>query len=790
MEGKYHRKHSTLFPSLVLRSLYADQWIGAVLAAGGGFAAGALLVSLLSLFQRLYHTPASSLEAYFLPFILGGLGGLLMALNWQRLQHGLRLLEKSEEAYHQLLQTSPDGIGLCQDHHLLWMNPAGLVLLDLSDLDSLRHLPLENFIAPEELPRFSAYLEACQRRGSQAPAFWLEISLLQASGGYREIELAAVPLSFDFLSRPVLQLLLRDISQRKAVEHRLRQSAAVFESTHEAVLITDACGYVLELNQAFSRLTGYPREEMLNHGVEFLYSEQQGSEFFVEIWRALHVQNHWQGEVWNRRKNGEVYLQWQNISVVTDTAENIVSYVILFSDITHLRQSREQLNYLAYHDALTGLANRLLLQIRLAHALERATHHRRRLVVMWIDLDRFKLVNNLLGHAAADNLLKDVAQRLTGYLDKLDKEYTLARTGGDEFALVLEDMEETRGVALIAQRLLAELTWQVKSGPREAMITVSMGISIYPEDANDGEELLRMADDAMYRAKQQGGNTYQFYEVDMAARVLEHLKLENSLWQALERREFVLHYQPQIDLRDGRLIGAEALIRWQHPEEGLIYPGRFIQLAEESALIGPISDWALHTACMQNKYWQVQGLPPIRISVNLSARQIAQENIVEKVTGILHETRLEPCWLKLEVTESLIIENPELAIINLQALKKLGVTLSIDDFGTGYSSFSYLKEMPIDELKIDRSFVKDIPGNSNNCKITPAIIAIGHSLQLKVVAEGVETMPQLEFLKEHGCDAIQGYLFSHPVAADVLAGLFRLDFLRYAQAESVQDAGE
>jgi diguanylate cyclase (GGDEF)-like protein/PAS domain S-box-containing protein len=778
------REEDALLPLPMRAALSAEQHIESLFAGILGFFSGALLLSLLSLGLQLYrdnylYAPGT----YLLSFFFGGLGGAWLALRLHRWQRAADAARRNQDSFRLLLEIAPDGIGLGDERGFWWLNRAGLNLLGLQSNAQLQGQNLSRYLCAEDVVRAQSYLLGAlqQMNASQTP---LDIRLCHRDGGKLCVAMSATPLRLHDTAKPVLQILLRDTSNHKAAEEKLRQSAAVLESTNEGVMITDAEGVIIDVNPAFTQITGYARAEALGQSPRMLRSERHDDEFYRKMWLSLMERGQWQGEIWNRRKSGEIYLQWQNISTVRDKSRDILYYVALFSDITQIQKSNEQLDYLAHHDPLTGLANRLLLQIRLAHALERAQHQHKRLAVFWIDLDRFKLVNSLLGHDPADKLLQDVAAYLRHYFGVLNKEHTIARTGGDEFAIVLEDVEDTRAMAVIAQRILTDLARPVRANGQEAMLTVSIGVSIYPEDG--GDTLLRMAEDAMYRAKQEGGNTYQFCEVDMTVRLLAHLKLENSLWQALERREFVLYYQPQISLANGRLLGAEALIRWQHPEQGLIYPGKFIQLAEESALIGPLSDWALRTACMQNKQWQMEGLPPIRVGVNLSARQIAQENIVEKVMSILHESRLDPQWLKLEVTEGLIIENPELALINLQALKKLGVGLSIDDFGTGYSSFSYLKELPIDELKIDRSFIKDLPGNVNNSKITPAIIAIGHSLHLKVVAEGVETLPQMEFLHHHGCDVIQGFLFSKAVPPDTLAALFKLDFMRHAHAEHLE----
>ncbi len=434
------------------------------------------------------------------------------------------------------------------------------------------------------------------------------------------------------------------------------------------------------------------------------------------------------------------------------------------------RQAEERVHHLAHYDELTGLPNRGMFSRSLSHALIRARRHDKPLAILFIDLDRFKNINDSLGHEAGDRVLAEVAQRLLGCLREGD---TIGRLGGDEFVVLIEELPEPMHVATVAQKILAAVVKPFIVGAQEFNITASIGISTCPDDSDDMQDLLRNADIAMYRAKEQGKNNYQFYSARMNIHTVERLALESGLRRALERNEFILHYQPKVDIGSGHITGLEALVRWQQRATELIAPAQFIALAEETGLIVPIGEWVLRTACARNQLWRKQGLPPLRTAVNLSARQFAHENLSQDVARVLDETGLDPAALEFEITESMVMHDPERAVKLLTRLKGMGIHLSIDDFGTGYSSLSYLKRFPLDSVKIDRSFIRDIPGDADDAAITRAIIAMAHSLRLKVIAEGVETEAQLSFLREHGCDEMQGYYFSKPLPEDELLRLLQ-----------------
>jgi diguanylate cyclase (GGDEF)-like protein len=427
------------------------------------------------------------------------------------------------------------------------------------------------------------------------------------------------------------------------------------------------------------------------------------------------------------------------------------------------KQAEERVRHLAHFDGLTGLPNRSVFNQRLSHALARARRVDEPLAILFIDLDRFKNINDTLGHGAGDRVLKEVAQRLRGCLREAD---TVSRLGGDEFVVLIEGASRPADVAEVAQKILAAVARPLLLETQEFHLTASIGISTFPGDSDDSQGLMKNADIAMYRAKEQGKNNFQFYSAQINVHTLERVALESDLRHALEREEFLLHYQPKVDIGSNRIVGMEALVRWQQPGKELIPPARFIPLAEETGLIVPIGEWVLQTACLQNKAWQDQGLPRLRIAVNLSPRQFAHESLLQDVARVLNETGLDPAWLEFEITESMVMRDPEHAVQLLQGLKAMGIHLSIDDFGTGYSSLSYLKRFPLDSVKIDRSFIRDIPGDGDDAAITRAIIAMAQSLRLGVIAEGVETEEQLHFLRHHGCNEMQGNLFSRPLPED------------------------
>ena len=574
----------------------------------------------------------------------------------------------------------------------------------------------------------------------------------------------------DYLTKPVVTTVLvarvRNLLQRKRAEAQLRLAAHVFEHSGEAILITDGKNRITEANPAFTRMTGYTLDEVRGQDPRILSSGRTSREEYAEMWQAIHQNGFWQGEMWDRCKNGAVYPKLMTISVVRNPQGDIDFFISSFADLSEQKANEEKIRHLAHHDALTGLPNRMHLQISLEQSLATARRDHAEVALMFIDLDRFKIINDTLGHNIGDGLLVEVARRLR---DSVRDSDLVARLGGDEFVVALNDCDTANAAAHIAEKILANLAqpYQIEGNPLHT--TPSIGISIYPHDGGDLDTLMKNADTAMYHAKAVGRNNFQFFSEGMNKSTNDRLMLENSLHQALQRDEFTVHYQPQADMRSGRLVGAEALIRWQHPERGMVSPLQFIPLAEENGMILAIGTWVLREVCRQIKAWREQGLNGLRFAVNLSPRQFRHEKLVDDILAILAEFEVPAAALELEITESSVMDNPDAAVLQLKKLNQHGLSIAIDDFGTGYSSLNYLKRFPVSKLKIDRSFVMDIPGDANDTAIAIAVIQLAKSLGLNVVAEGVETAEQQQFLEEQGCDFLQGYRYSKPLDAAAFA---------------------
>ena len=555
-----------------------------------------------------------------------------------------------------------------------------------------------------------------------------------------------------------------DITDRRQTEEKLRLSATVLEHIADGVMVIGVDRKIVAINPAFTQITGYTEMEALGQDSSLTSSPRHDVEFYQAMWRELSDSGFWRGELWNMRKNGEMYLEWLTVSAVRDDHGVITHYVGVFSDITKVKQSQEKLDHMAHHDPLTALPNRLLFHDRLHHALARAARDSEQLAILFIDLDRFKNVNDTLGHHVGDELLKQVAAALEQRLREGD---TLARLGGDEFIVLLENVDGGLGAALVAEKLMAMFEQPFLVSDYELFVTGSVGISLYPHDATDLNMLIRNADVAMYQAKARGRNGYQFYAPSMTGEGVERLRLEAMLRRSIEKNEIFLNYQPQVEIDTGRLIGVEALVRWENPELGVVPPVRFIPIAEDTGFINQLGKWVLFESCRQMVRWQEAGLHVPKIAVNLSVKQFERGSIVNMVADILKETGLEPDRLQLEVTESVIMNTGD-ALVFINDLHSIGVGLAIDDFGTGYSSLAYLKQLPVQTLKIDRSFIKDISTDVNDEAIAIAIIQLGKSLNLSVIAEGVETEEQAAFLLRHGCNKAQGYFYSRPVLAEAL----------------------
>ncbi len=554
----------------------------------------------------------------------------------------------------------------------------------------------------------------------------------------------------------------RDITARRLREEEQRLASTVFEAASEGIIILSEQYRILAINQAFTQVTGHRREEVLGSNVLRLIGSEEARQQYQRIRLELEQQGSWQGELLERRKNGELYPQWLQLNVVRDNRGKVSHIVGFFADLTTRREAEERLRFLSHYDELTGLANRTLFKERLAEAAAQSRGSSDSLALLHIDLDRFKLLNDTLGHEVADQLLRQISRRINQCIPQA---LCIARLSGDEFAVLLDQHGGLASLARLASRLLSKLRLPMEIGGHELIISASLGISLLPDNAPEVPALLAQANMAMQHAKHLGGNTFQFYNDSLQACTVERLQLENQLRKAVDEGQLEVYYQPKLDLRDGQIHAAEALVRWNHPQRGLVPPAEFIGLAEENGLIVPIGEFVLQQACQQAQAWRQSGLADIRVSVNLSVHQLRQGNLTSLVSLALEESGLPPASLELELTESQLLDNVENVIAIFHQLRELGVKLSIDDFGTGYSSLSYLKRFPADYVKIDQTFIRDLSSGGEDAAITRAIIAMAHSMELKVVAEGVETREQLDFLRQHKCDEIQGYLISRPVPA-------------------------
>lgn len=573
----------------------------------------------------------------------------------------------------------------------------------------------------------------------------------------------------------------QDVTQRLKKERELRLAGAVFTSSQQGIIVTDSTGMIIQVNPAYCRMAGYDEHELVGKNPRILKSGMQDSQFYAEMWRTLDQQGSWSGELYNRRKNGEHYVQWANIDVVK-TEQGELLYVGIASDITELVYARERLAKLAYYDTLTNLPNRVLFQDRISQTIAHARRDNLGFALILADLDDFKAVNDTMGHAVGDKLLMEVAERLKATTRDAD---TVARLGGDEFALVLLDIDQPHKVARIASDILESLSHPYRINGLEITSSVSLGITFWPLDGDSIDELLKNADVAMYRAKEFGRNNYQFFTIDMAENVVNALRIENGLRHALEAGELSLYYQPQIDPQ-GRTVCAEALLRWHSDELGWVPPSQFIPVAERSGLIVPLEDFALREACRQCAEWRKTMAPDFRMAVNISAAQFRYEGLLQNVAGVLHEFNLPGSALELEITESVVMEDVVRGQSVIHDLKKIGCSLAIDDFGTGYSSLSYLNQFKVDVLKIDKTFVDGLGVETDDTSVAEAIVSLAKSLNLTVVAEGVETIIQLEVIKKITDNTgylTQGYFFSPPVSADV----FELKFPQFHQLKLVGD---
>ncbi len=687
------------------------------------------------------------------------------------LKRGAQVLADSEKRYRALFDTNPSPIWVydLETLRVLAVNEAAILHYGYAR-DEFLAMTVKDIRPPEEIPALLERAAASKEGRIDHASRWRHRT---RSGADIVVESTSQVVAFD--GRRAKIVVINDVTERLRAEEQIRLAEKVFDNSRQAIMITDPKSVILRVNRAFERITGYSQEEVVGRSPGILSSGRQGRQFYADLWRSLDQGGVWEGELWNRRKSGEVYPEYLAISAVRDRDGNVTNYVGIFQDIGERKSAEERIQFLAHHDVLTGLPNRSLLRDRAEMALHHAKRQGHRVAILFIDLDRFKTINDSLGHEIGDVLLKQASERILATVRAGD---TVCRLGGDEFVVLLPDVDEAEDAERVADKLIAAVNRPYLIDSHELLITCSAGIAIYPEHGGDIDTLQRNADAAMYAAKNSGRNTSLFYSPEMNAEALEYLTMENGLRRAVERDELFLEYQPQVDLADGRIVGMEALIRWRHPERGVLMPGVFIGIAEESGLIGPIGTWVLRRACEQMRDLARLGVSDLAVAVNVSAIQFGKPDFVQQVRSAIEDAGVSPAMLELEVTEGVIMRGSHPEIETLRQLDELGLQLSIDDFGTGYSSLSYLKRFEVDKLKIDQSFIRDLAVDPEDAAIVRSIIQMAHSLGLRTIAEGVEHEPLLHYLRIYHCDEAQGFHFGYPMPADEFAEYLARDSRR------------
>lgn len=670
------------------------------------------------------------------------------------------------DSFADLLEVFPDSIVIKDgEGRLVVANQAAKTLLKLQQIDWQGKTDKE--LDPVR-PHFSGVHETCsaddEATWSVGKLIIFDERAVDEAGNIREYEVRRSPIFAKNGARKWLVVVRCEVTERKMAERNLRVADAAIES-QEAIVISDDKNRILRINHSFTRMTGYSAEEVIGETTAILKSGRHDKKFYEAMWRSLKEKKFWQGEIWDRRKNGQIYLKWLTITAVTGPDNEVHNYIGTFTDLSEHKEAKEAIYRLAFYDPLTDLPNRRLLRDHMDLALSNSARSQHYGAVFMIDIDHFKYINDTKGHAIGDLLLIEVAKRLKSCVRDGD---TVARLGGDEFVIMLEILNKDESkAALQAEALSKKLLLAIEQpfiiDGQELHCTLSIGISLFTMPTSSSEEMLKRADVAMYQAKSAGRNTMRFFDPSLHALLENRQAMLSELYQALPKNQLRLYYQAQVDHQE-KIFGAEVLLRWQHPQRGVVQPNDFIPLAEQSGLIIPIGLWVLHTACMQLKLWEEDPLTRnLTLAVNVSARQFSQSEFVEQVCTVLEESGAKATLLKIELTESLVLHDISDTIEKMEALKLLGIHFSIDDFGTGYSSLNYLKRLPINQLKIDRSFVRDIDTDQNDAVIAQTIIGMANTLGFNVIAEGVETESQRACLEKQGCLTYQGYLFSHPI---------------------------
>lgn len=703
-------------------------------------------------------------ETYKAP-IIDEKGHLFGSLNFAREISEQKIFEnklrESEARMRAIIKNEPECIKIIDSEGILLdMNPAGLKMIEADSIDQVAGHPVLEVIAPEYREAYAELL----KRVMAGETMQMEYEVLGLHGGRRLLETHAVPMQDN--GQTIHLAVTRDITKQKKAEEKLHLAASVFTHAREGILITNADGTIIDINEAFCRITGYSRDEIIGQNPNILNSKRQEKDFYAEMWRNLLEKGHWYGEIWNRRKNGEVYAEMLTISSILDSDGKTQYYVALFSDITTIKEHEHHLERIAHYDALTSLPNRTLLAERMKNAIVLTSRHNRPFAVIYLDLDGFKEINDTYGHDVGDQLLIALSSRMSHTLRHGD---ILARLGGDEFVAVLIGLEDTSASIPWINRLLAAAAKPVYIGDIVLKVSASLGVTFFPQsDEVDADQLLRQADNAMYQAKLAGKNRYHIFDIEQDHNIRGHHESLERIRQALNHEELVLYYQPKVNMRTGTVVGAEALIRWNHPIEGLLAPAVFLPIIENHSLAIDVGEWVIQTALKQLEYWHSQGLE-IRVSVNVGARQLQQENFTQRLKEFLslYPSKLAP-YLMLEVLETSALEDMSRVSRVMEECQKMGVNFALDDFGTGYSSLTYLKRLPITLLKIDQSFIRNMLHDPDDLAILEGVIGLANAFRREVIAEGVETVEHGEMLLQLGCELGQGYGIARPMPPDEL----------------------
>ncbi len=674
-------------------------------------------------------------------------------------------LKQRQAMFQSVIEASPVPYALNDDQqNIIFLNAAFVDTFGytLEDIPTLEDWWPKAYPEPEYRQWVATTWQAHLENAKHEKAAFdpLEINIQCKDGTLRTVMVSAASLEESFEGTHLV--ILYDITERKKMEEELRLSSLVLQNSSEGMLVTDANDHIIAINPAFSRITGYSFEEVKGENPSMFSSGRHDQAFYQAMRHELNTLGQWQGEIWDRRKNGEIFAKWLTINTIYSDDGSVHRHVALFSDITEKKHSEELIWRQANFDTLTGLANRNMFHDQLTQEVMKANRAKLSLALLLIDLDQFKEVNDTLGHDVGDILLLETAHRIRSCVRESD---TVARLGGDEFTIILSELSDNTHIEDVAQKIISKLAEPYQLGSEVVYVSASIGITLCPNDTTDADALIKNADQAMYLAKQQGRNRFTYFTQSLQDAAQIRLRITSDLRQALEQEELLLHYQPQINTETGRVTGVEALVRWQHPDKGLMPPASFIPIAEETGLILPLGEWAMHTACSQLKQWFDQGIIDIRMSVNLSARQFRQATLSTMVSTLIEKTGIDPYALELEITESTAMDNPVENANTMAILRSIGVNLAIDDFGTGHSSLDYLKKFPVHRLKLDRSFIMDIETAPNDVIIVSATTDLAHNLGMDVVAEGVETEKQVEYLTRLNCDTIQGYYYSKPLPA-------------------------